>query len=127
MEARGERPIFSSTISLSGISLWSSTQTIKRNILGYANTSIPTGNHTLGIRVSRGMVYYDYAIVNPGDVISSSSAAGVSTGPSASTGSPAPSNSQRKKVAVGAIVGGCVRGIAVVLAFLTGLLLCRRA
>ncbi|KAJ7097485.1 hypothetical protein C8R43DRAFT_261496 [Mycena crocata] len=111
------------------------------NISAHTNTSIPAGNHTVGMRSSEGTVVFDYAIVNPEAIPSSSppaiasSSAATSTGPvfsktamarATTSPSPPPSNTAQKKVPVGAIVGGCVGGITDILAFLVGLLLCRR-
>ncbi|KAJ7110756.1 hypothetical protein C8R43DRAFT_1139318 [Mycena crocata] len=76
------------------------------NILGYANSSIPPGNHTVGMRLTRGVMYFDYAIVKSSSVPSS--------------------DLKHNKVPVAVIVGGSIGGIAVVLEILAGLL-CSRA
>ncbi|KAJ7175264.1 hypothetical protein C8R43DRAFT_600202 [Mycena crocata] len=95
------------------------------NVLGYESSFLLGGNHTVGMIVTGGMMFFDYALIRDGNVNSSSSMAGTPA-PTSPTSSH-PSNPRRKTVPVGAIVGDSIGGIVLVISSLVGLLRLRRA
>ncbi|KAJ7474740.1 hypothetical protein FB451DRAFT_1397623 [Mycena latifolia] len=116
------------------------------NFLAYANSSLQDGAHVLDMAPAAGSgFYFDYAIYTSDDPNTPSSSSGVqstaatstpvtSTAPSSATtdsSNPPPSTSSalpsKKKTNAGAIAGGVVGGVAVILAFVAGLIFCRRS
>ncbi|KAJ7156518.1 hypothetical protein C8R43DRAFT_1183883 [Mycena crocata] len=110
------------------------------NELGYHNTAMPDGNHSLTIVVGESdQMFLDYLIVSfddgtpapgPSNTLSSSSTQpsgpSISTSQTSSFPSTPASGGTQKGVPVGAIVGGVIGGIAIILAFVIGLIWSRR-